>query len=176
MPAGRPSAYQPEFADQARKLCLLGATDDEIADFLGVNVRSVYRWKKSQPEFCQALKDGKVVADTDVASRLNERARGFEYDEAVPIKVKTVLYDGGKRVSEIERVEVVMVHRVVPPDTTACIFWLKNRRSQDWRDRQNLDVTSNGEGITDIAAASYARLQTMRAEQPHIEAPASSVH
>jgi hypothetical protein len=133
---GRPSDYKPEFADQAAKLCRLGATDQEIADFFGKDERTINRWKIDHPDFCQALKDGKLVSDMDVADRLHQRALGFEYEEAQAHKLKTVEYKDGKRVRETERLETIMVKRVVPPDTTACIFWLKNRRKVEWRERQ----------------------------------------
>jgi hypothetical protein len=72
----------------------------------------------------------------DVADRLHQRAMGFEYEEAQAHKLKTVEYENGKRLKETERLEIIMVKRVVPPDTTACIFWLKNRRKVEWRERQ----------------------------------------
>ncbi|MHC2315161.1 hypothetical protein ACVIHC_002207 [Bradyrhizobium diazoefficiens] len=133
---GRPSDYLPEFADQAAKLCRLGATDAEIADFFEKDERTINRWKVDHPEFCQALKDGKLVSDMEVADRLHQRALGFEYEEAQAHKLKTVEYKDGKRLKETERLEIIMVKRVVPPDTTACIFWLKNRRKVEWRERQ----------------------------------------
>lgn len=133
---GRPSDYLPEYADQAAKLCRLGATDAEIADFFGKDERTINRWKIDHPDFCQALKDGKLVSDMEVADRLHQRALGFEYYEAQAHKLKTVEYKNGKRLKETERLETIMVKRVVPPDTTACIFWLKNRRKVEWRERQ----------------------------------------
>jgi hypothetical protein len=72
----------------------------------------------------------------DVADRLHQRAMGFEYEEAQAHKLKTVEYENGKRLKETERLEIIMVKRVVPLDTTACIFWLKNRRKVEWRERQ----------------------------------------
>ena len=69
MAGGRPPKYQKEYAEQAYKLCLLGATDERIADFFGVNVLTVHRWKKDRKEFCNALKAGKDEADAVVAQR-----------------------------------------------------------------------------------------------------------
>lgn len=135
-PVGRPSDYKPEYADQAAKLCRLGATDAELAEFFEKDERTINRWKIDHPEFCQALKDGKLVSDVDVADRLHQRALGFEFEEAQAHKLKTVEYKDGKRLKETERLEIIMVKRVVPPDTTACIFWLKNRRKVEWRERQ----------------------------------------
>jgi hypothetical protein len=133
---GRPSDYLPAYSDQAAKLCRLGATDAEIADFFEKDERTINRWKIDHPEFCQALKAGKLVSDMDVADRLHQRALGFEYEEAQAHKLKTVEYKDGKRLKETERLDIIMVKRVVPPDTTACIFWLKNRRKVEWCERE----------------------------------------
>lgn len=92
---------------------------------------AINRWKVDHPDFCRAIKDGKLISDMDVAERLHQRALGFEYEEAQAHKLKTVEYKEGKRVKEPERPEPIMVKRVVPPETTACIFWLKNRRNAE---------------------------------------------
>lgn len=125
---GRPSSYKPEFVEQARKLALLGATDQEIADFFKVEVRTVYRWKHDQDEFCQALKVGKDVADERVERSLYQRAIGYEQEE-----VKIFMPSGAAE-------PVYAPFRAkVAPDTTAAIFWLKNRRSGAWRDKSEVD-------------------------------------
>lgn len=145
---GRPSAYRTEYAAQAGALTHDGATDEQLAAKFSVTVGTIQNWKKSEPEFLYALKAGKREADSEVVTSLFKRAQGFEYEEAVPIKLKTVTYnEKGVRASEVERVEIVMVARVVPPDTTACIFWLKNRQQAAWRDKQEHDVTSGGQPL-----------------------------
>lgn len=121
---GRPPGYKPEFAVQAQKLCKLGAIDEEIAAFFGVAVRTVHRWKAEYEEFSQALKIGKVEADDRVKRSLYARACGFERDA-----VKIFMPAGAKKAI------VVPYKEHVAPDTTACIFWLKNRDSANWRDR-----------------------------------------
>lgn len=136
---GRPSAYQEDFARQAALHCKLGAMDEDLALFFEVDVRTIHRWKHDHPEFRAAIKDGKIIADMAVAERLHSRACGFEWDEAQPIKVKHVTYENGKRASEVEKVEIVMVHKVVPPDPTSAIFWLKNRAKAHWRDKQDVE-------------------------------------
>src|SRR6185437_3160028 len=120
--AGQPTLYSPEYAEQARKLCLLGATDQQIADFYEVSVRTIYRWKTEHDEFCQALKIRKDEIDSQVERSLLNRALGYEH-EAVKIFCSK---DGA--------VTEVPYREVVPPDTTACIFWLKNRKKDQWRD------------------------------------------
>jgi hypothetical protein len=134
--AGRPSDYKPEFAAQAAKLCRLGATDAEIAVFFEKDERTIQRWTVDHPEFCQALKDRKMASDMEVADRLFPRAKGFEYVVEQAFKVKRVEYQDGKKVSEQEEIKVVQLNQVAPPDTTAGIFWLKNRRKVEWRERQ----------------------------------------
>lgn len=122
MPAGRPSKFKPEFVEQAKKLALLGATDREIADFFAVDERTVNRWKTSNEEFCQSLKVGKEAADDRVEQALYRRALGYSHD-AVKIAVNAA--------GEVTQVPFVEHHA---PDTTAAIFWLKNRKPEDWRD------------------------------------------
>ena len=125
-PPGRPSRYNEEFAGQARKLCRLGATDKELADFFGVDVATVNRWKHQHAEFCDALKDGKAAAAAEVADRLYQRALGFSHADT-----KILQHDGVP--------VIVPTVKHYPPDTVACIFWLKNRRPDLWRDRVGLE-------------------------------------
>lgn len=127
---GRPTKHKPEFNEQARKLCLLGATDKDLADFFNVEESTINNWKNDFPEFLESLKSGKQLADSNVAERLYERAMGFEHDsEEIHIIDKVV--------------ERVPIKKIYPPDTVAAIFWLKNRRSADWKDKQEYDINSN---------------------------------
>ena len=130
---GRPSDFEDEFVEQARKLAVLGATDIEIADILGVSVRTVYRWKASVPAFCQALKVGKAEADDRVERSLFSRANGYEHDE-MDIRVVN---------GEIVQTPI---RKYYPPDTTAAIFWLKNRRPDLWREKVEAVHTGPGGG------------------------------
>lgn len=124
---GRPSLYKPDFDRQAAKLAELGATDQEIADFFEIDVRTVYRWKHDHEGFCQALKAGKDIADDRVERSLYQRAIGYEQDE-----VKIFMPGGAEA-------PVYAPYRAkVAPDVTAAIFWLKNRRSERWRDAKLL--------------------------------------
>lgn len=128
--AGRPTAYRDEFAEQAAKLCALGATDIEIADFFDVDVRTVYRWKHDHDEFCQAIKAAKGAADERVERSLYQRAIGYEQEE-----VKIFMPSGAKN-------PVYAPFRAkIAPDTTAGIFWLKNRRPDEWREKSEQKLT-----------------------------------
>lgn len=138
MPAGRPSEFKEEYSQQAEKLCKLGATDAEMADFFNVTEQTINNWKGDFPEFFESIKRGKIMADSNVAERLYQRALGFEHDSE-EIKVLSV----GKE-SVIERVPI---RKIYPPDPTAAIFWLKNRRPKEWRDKQEVEQ-SGGTSIT----------------------------
>jgi hypothetical protein len=127
---GRPSLYQPLYAVQAEKLCLLGATDAELADFFDIAESTLNLWKLDHPEFSESLKRGKTLADAHVAERLFQRATGYVHDD-----VHISNYKGSITVTKIDK------H--YPPDTTAAIFWLKNRQKNRWRDSQNINVTAH---------------------------------
>lgn len=124
MPGGRPTGYKEEYAKQAAKLAELGATDQELANFFEVDVRTIYRWKHDHDEFCQALKVGKDVADDRVERSLYQKAIGYEQEEV------KIFMPGGA----VDPVYAPFTAKVAP-DTTAAIFWLKNRRGADWRDK-----------------------------------------
>jgi hypothetical protein len=128
--AGRPTSYKPEYATQAKKLCLLGHTDKELADFFEVDVRTIYRWKGDHDKFCHALKAGKDIADARVERSLYQKAVGYEQDA-----VKIFMPGGAS-----EPVYAPYVEKMAP-DTTAGIFWLKNRKPAEWRDRVHTEVT-----------------------------------
>lgn len=140
---GRPTKYKAEYANQARMLCLLGATDVELAEFFAVNVDSINEWKKRHEEFSVSIKEGKEKSDARIADALYNRAMGATVKKQQAIKLKEIVYENGKKVSETETVEVVDLIDEVPPDTPAAIFWLKNRRKMNWRDKQEIEVTTD---------------------------------
>ena len=123
---GRPTKYKDEYSGKAYKLCLLGATDAELADFFEVNEDTINEWKKVHPEFSESLKKGKKIADAEIASKLYHRAKGYEHPELVTATFQGVITD------------TMIVTKHYPPDTTAAIFWLKNRQKDKWRDKQEI--------------------------------------
>lgn len=136
MPAGRPTEYDPSYAVQATKLCLLGATDAQLAEFFDVCEATVNNWKNDHPEFLESLRAGKRVADAEVAVSLFNRAKGAQYTTRQAFKVKRTEYDDkGKKTAETEEVITVPVDVVEAPDTTACSLWLRNRAPSEWRDK-----------------------------------------
>ena len=129
--------------DQVERLCRVGAIDEDIAQFFGVAVSTVYKWKNDFPEFSEAIKRGKSIADRQVAEKLIERAMGSTVTQQKEVKLKSVEYENGKKVSEEERVEIVTLEATLPPDTQAVIFFLKNRRPDLWRDKQEVEHSAD---------------------------------
>lgn len=129
MPGGRPTKYNPAMCEQVEKLCLLGATDEQIADFFGVATSTIYEWANEHEEFSEARKNGKLGADANVAKALYHRAIGYEHKA-----VKIMSFEGSS--FEHEYTEHY------PPDTAAAFIWLKNRAG--WRDRQELTGADGG--------------------------------
>lgn len=124
---GRKSSFKQEYIQLAENYALLGATDAEMADFFGVSEQTLNTWKKKYPEFLESLKKGKAVADANVASRLYSRAIGYD------AKATKFATNEGKITDKVEYIEHY------PPDTTAAIFWLKNRQPDKWRDKKEVE-------------------------------------
>jgi hypothetical protein len=125
MTAGRPSKYDSIDLVQVEKLASLGLIDTEIASILGVCEKTLNVYKK-KPEFLQAIKKGKDKADAKVIESLYRRATGYEHKE------DKIFQHNGEPV-------IVPTTKHYPPDVTAMIFWLKNRRSKYWRDKQDVE-------------------------------------
>lgn len=124
---GRPTDYREEYNKQAYKLCLLGSTDKDLSDFFEVSEVTINAWKNEFPEFLKSIKAGKQQADANVAGRLYKRALGFVAPDIITAQKDGVITD----MKEIQK------H--YPPDTTAAIFWLKNRQPKLWRDKQDIE-------------------------------------
>ncbi len=104
-----------------------GLTDEQIASNIGINPATLYDWKRKYSEISESLKKGKEVVDIEVENALLKRALGYRYDEVT-------IEDG---------IETKRVTKEVQPDTTAQIFWLKNRRPDLWRDKQNVELNAS---------------------------------
>ena len=125
---GRKSLFRAEFILIARAAARFGAIDEEIADELNIGITTLERWKEKYPEFRGALKAGKDVFDERIERSLAQRAIGYSHPA-----VKAFMTRDGK----------IVEHKYIehyPPDTTAAIYWLKNRRPDRWRDAQHIDA------------------------------------
>lgn len=137
---GQPTKFKPEYIKQAYKLSLLHSTDKEMADFFEVSESTFYLWKTKEPEFSEALKRGKEIADAQVANSLYKRAMGF--------KCK----DTDIRVIDGKIVQTPIIKHY-PPDPVSAIFWLKNRQPDKWMDTQKVEVSGSVKSYKIVSAS-----------------------
>jgi hypothetical protein len=130
---GRPSSYDSRLDDKAYKLALLGCTDVEMADILGISEQTLNVWKHEHPEFSESIKRGKYDADANVADRLYQRAMGYSHPA-----VKIFMPSGAEEPVYADYTEHY------PPDTQAASLWLRNRQPEKWRDKTERESTVKG--------------------------------
>lgn len=130
-----------------------GLTDEDIAHNIGISRSTLKEWKKKIPAISATLNTNKAIADIRVENALFKKAIGCTVTEKVISKIKNP--DG--TVTETERT----VERELPPDTTAGIFWLKNRKPKDWRDKQEVELSGNV-GMTDALKKARERVNEHR--------------
>lgn len=112
-----------------------GLTDRQIAENMGIGMSTFKKWKRTNDVFGASLKKSKNVADRHVENALFKKATGFEYTETTEERVFN------KITNQFEMVVTKKVNKVALPDTTAQIFWLKNRKPAEWRDRREIEST-----------------------------------
>ena len=112
-----------------------GLTDEQIATNIGISRKTLYEWMKKYSNICNTLKRGKEVVDRQVENALLKRALSYEYEETTSERFKDPV------TGEETMVETKRVTKQVAPDTTAQIFWLKNRKPAEWRDKQDIEMS-----------------------------------
>ncbi len=117
--------------DKVKLLAVHGLTDVELAYMMGTTEMTINRWK-AIPAFRDALDKAKLAADMEIEKSLYRRATGYEYEE---VTTQGVADGDGQLISK----KISKVSKSVAPDVVACIFWLKNRRPGQWRDRHDID-------------------------------------
>lgn len=151
---GRPTNYREKFKKQAYRLCLLGAIDEELAEFFEVSVSTITNWKSEHPEFLASIKKGKMAADSKVAERLYERAMGYSHTET----------HVSNHMGVITKTELTKHY---PPDTVAAFIWLKNRQPAKWRDKieVGVNVKLDRETLAQIEQTFIERMTKARERQ-----------
>lgn len=145
---GRPSKFNPDYhIPWAQSLAMEGKTDKEIADRMGVSRSTLSKWKVEHKGFSEALDLGKEIADSKVEQALYKRAIGYKTKEKKVIVSMDA--DGNQKPARIETYE-----KEIPPDTTAQIFWLKNRKRNAWKDKQDIEMETDQEIVFNILPAS----------------------
>lgn len=134
---GRPSKLTKIDLNEVYKLACFGLIESQIASVLNICQATLSNYKKN-PKFLEAIKKGKDKADSEVAKSLYKRAIGYEYEEINRV---------GNRVK-----------KQVMPDVLAQIFWLKNRRPEEWRDKQDIEHSAKeGQPMFIITDAKHAK-------------------
>jgi len=126
---GRPTQYKKQFVEEVYKLCALGATDKELADFFKVKEQTINNWKNNHPDFFESIEKGKEKYDTKmIEAALRERAKGYSHPD-----VHISSYQG-----EITETPIIKHY---PPDTKAIELWLTNRDPKRWKRVVNAEHT-----------------------------------
>lgn len=142
--SGTKYKYNPEYhVDWAWSLAVKGATDEEIAEAFGIARWTLHRWKSTFPELREAIEDAKAKADANVEKSLYQRALGCTTEETE--FVYAVDDDGNTKVVG-HKTKV----KQVPPDTTAIMYWLNNRKRGVWTQRQEVQLEAHNESDTDV--------------------------
>lgn len=124
-----------------------GLTDEQIAHNMKINASTLYDYKKKHSEISESLKKGKEIVDFEVENALLKKAFGYNAKVLKHIKVKKADYnDEGYKVNEREEIVEVFDEVHIPADTTAQIFWLKNRKPDKWREKPQEQINDD-EGV-----------------------------
>ena len=137
-PRGRPPKYRPEFAERVTDLCLLGATNEELAKVFGVDDATIYGWLDTMPEFSRGHKTRARVGRRAGLARPLPQGNGEWTQPAVKIATKIEILPDGR---EIKSEHIVPYVEHFPPDTAAAFIWLKNRQPHRWRDKKEVHDT-----------------------------------
>ena len=121
MTTGRPTDYKSTYDELAHNYCLMGATNEQLADFLGVSSRTIGNWIANHESFAIAVHDGRALADAKVARSLYGRALGYDRT------LKRTTERGGETTTVTSELHY-------PAHAQCCIFWLRNRRRETWRE------------------------------------------
>ena len=146
---GRPTLYKPEYAERARDLCARGATNPDLAGRFSVARSTIDLWIANHPEFAEAVQQGRDVADATAVESLFTRVTGYNHQAE-----KVFLYRGEPRTA------TYTAH--VPPESKACMYWLRNRRPADWRE---VSERVAAELAQEAAAAAALRIEIEQGEE-----------
>ena len=126
---GRPEKYKNEYLSQATALCMLGCTNEQLANFFNVVEETIYEWKRTKSDFSEALRAGREKGSAKVAVSLFQRCIGYNYQE------EKTSYENDTEVSK------VVTKKHSPPEIKAIALWLKNKHPDLWRDKQEIEHT-----------------------------------
>lgn len=140
-----------------------GLTNDQIAKNIGIHISTFCEWQNRYPEFSNAIKEGKAPVDTEVENALLKSALGYYVTVRKPIKLKIKRQLAGKGTIEEEHIEYVEEQVYIPPQVTAQLFWLKNRKPAQWREKPVPEVVHVDSPVDEITRLIFARQQEQAA-------------
>ena len=120
---GRPLKYDKKYNEQARKLCLMGYTDKQLAGFFEVAESTINKWKLDHAGFSESLKAGKEMADAEVTASLFEKAIGYSCTETRTATHEGLITDEKEYTKNY------------PPCPISIKYWLNNRQPERWREK-----------------------------------------
>lgn len=141
-----------------------GLNDEQITDKLGISLSTFYDWQNKFPQFSEAIKDGKAPVDTEVENALLKSALGYYVTVRKPIKLKTKRQLAGKGTIEEEHIEYAEEQIYIQPQVVAQLFWLKNRKPAQWREKPVPDVVQVDSPVDEITRLIFARQQEQAAQ------------
>lgn len=139
---GRPTKYLPEMDELAFKMCLLGATNAQLADFFRVTTTTIDEWIATRDGFSGALTRGREQADAEIGHSLYHRAKGYSHKED---DIRTVSNGGG-----MSEIVITPTIKHYPPDTQAASLWLRNRQPGRWKDKIDVDAKITHDVVGDL--------------------------
>jgi hypothetical protein len=123
---GRPTKFKPEYKEQAKKICSMGGVDKDLAEFFKVTMSTLYLWKQEHKDFSDTIKNTKSEKDSQVERSLYERATGYSHPDVHISNYQGIITE-------------TKLTKHYPPDPTSMIFWLKNRKPDTWREKQEVE-------------------------------------
>lgn len=150
---GAKTKYSPALLPKVEKLLMLGAKDVKLIEFLEIDMATYYRWQKAHPEFREIILHGKDKYDSTVAKSLFRKATGYSHKaekiffnaDLAKMQVAMAHANGEPPPKEPGVVRVAYTERYAP-DTAAISFYLTNRRSQTWKNRNTANIDANVNG------------------------------
>lgn len=136
--AGRPSRFNDSIKEKIISLAKAGKTNEQIADIIGVHVRTIENWQGKHKDLLWAVKEAKQLADELVEASLFSRAVGYSH------KSVKVFFDS----KSLQTVEHEVIEQY-PPDVQAAMFWLKNRQPDQWREKTEVEHSGKIESLSD---------------------------
>jgi hypothetical protein len=142
---GAPTKYDASFNERVYRYSLLGLTDKEMSDLLGICEATFNNWKHEHFDFLESLTRGKIESDVDMAVSLHKRGKGYEYTERVVTYKDDATEDNEEG---LKPSETKIFHKHMPADTAAAKHWLANRRNLLWKanadNQEDTDKNHNG--------------------------------